>query len=207
MKVVRADEMYRYEQKIMQEKQVPALVLMEEAARAVVKQMKRTITQQDRMLIVASGGNNGADGIAVGRILHNEGFAVTIFLTAAKKVSRENQRQQNIARAYGVPIVTEWQLLELNDYSVVVDGLFGIGLSRTLSGEVLEIIEQINRAQNIVYAIDLPSGISAQDGTVLGTAVEADETITFGFYKYGMEEPALQKYFGEITVDDIGFFY
>ncbi|NRR74775.1 hypothetical protein HRD57_00355 [Tetragenococcus halophilus] len=76
----------------------------------------------------------------------------------------------------------------------------------TVKGEPLKTIDKINAAEKArIYSIDAPSGISSIEGKVLGSCVIADETITFGFYKHGMEKEELKGYFGEITVDDIGF--
>ncbi len=209
MKVLTATEMYAYEQKVMQEKGVPNIVLMEAAARAVVKQMQKKIRQTDRILVVFATGNNGGDGLAVARILHNEGYQVTaLVLGEREKASEQNKIQYKMAAGYGVSLVSEVAAVTFSKFTVIVDGIFGIGLSREVTGAPLDVIEKINAQQAArVYAIDVPSGISADKGQALGPCLKADETITFGFYKHGMEIAELQAYFGKITVADIGFFY
>lgn len=209
MKTLTAEEMYHYEEKIMNEKGVPSIVLMECAARAIAAQMKQTITKKDQIVIVAGGGNNGGDGIAVGRILHNEGFPVEILVVGnPDHYSEQNQLQQKIAKGYGATIKTDLDEVDFTTATVIVDALFGIGLNRPVEGSPLKAIEKVNAAKQVrVYAIDAPSGISSVEGKALGTCVIANETITFGFYKHGMEKDELEDYFGDITVDDIGFFY
>ncbi|MDN6292846.1 MAG: NAD(P)H-hydrate epimerase [Tetragenococcus halophilus] len=209
MKTLTADEMYQYENKVINEKGVASIVLMECASRATVVQMKQRITKKDTIVIAAGGGNNGGDGIAVGRILHNEGFQVEILLVGnPDHYSDQNRLQQKIAKEYGAMIKTDLAEVDFTKGTVIVDALFGIGLNRPVKGEALKVIEKINAVKQArTYAIDAPSGLSSVEGKVPGTCVIADETVTFGFYKYGMEKKELENYFGYITVDDIGFFY
>ncbi len=209
MKTLTADEMYQYEEKVMNEKGVPSIVLMECASRAIARQMKKTITKTDAIVIAAGGGNNGGDGIAVGRILHNEGFQVEILVVGnPDHYSEQNRLQQKIAKAYDAVVKTDLTEVDFTKATVIVDALFGIGLNRPVKGEALTVIGKINAAKQArTYAIDAPSGVSSVEGKALGNCVTADETITFGFYKHGMEKKELENYFGQITVDDIGFFY
>lgn len=209
MKTLTAEEMYEYEKSIMNDKGVPSIVLMECAARATAKQMKQTLSQNDRITIVAGGGNNGGDGLAVGRILHNEGFQVEILVLGnPDHYSEQNQLQQKIAKSYGAVVKTSLEKIDFTKTTVIVDALFGIGLSRAVKGIPLQAIEKINATKQArVYAIDVPSGISSIEGEILGNCVMADETMTFGFYKHGMEKEKLKSSFGHITVDDIGFYY
>lgn len=209
MKVLSADEMYSYEKSIMEEKGVPSIVLMESASRAVIRQMKMHITRDERVLVAAGGGNNGGDSIASGRILHNEGFKVDILIIGnPNHYSEQNRLQQDIAINYGLQLVTDYEKIDFSQYDVLVDGLFGIGLDRAIEGPAKEVVKQINEQSSArTYAIDVPSGISAVSGQAFEEAIQADETITFGFYKAGMEKVELKNYFGEITVDDIGFFF
>lgn len=209
MKTLTADEMYQYEEKVMNEKGVPSIVLMECASRAIARQMKKTITKTDAIVIAAGSGNNGGDGIAVGRILHNEGFQVEILVVGnPDHYSEQNRLQQKIAKAYGALVKTDLTEVDFTKATVIVDTLFGIGLNRPVKGEALTVIGKINAAKQArTYAIDAPSGVSSVEGKALGNCVTADETITFGFYKHGMEKKELENYFGQITVDDIGFFY
>lgn len=209
MKTVSAEEMYAYEKRIIEEIGVPAMVLMEAAARAIVAQMCKRVTIADRILVVAGSGNNGGDAIAAGRILTLNHYDVTILLVSPSgHYSQENKIQQQIAHGYHCRILTDLHAVNFADYNIFLDGLFGIGLDRPAEGDALTAISQINNAkQKYVYAIDVPSGISVASGQKTGACVIADETITFGFAKQGMANPELAIYFGDITVDNIGFFY
>lgn len=209
MKIMTANDMYAYEQTIIEDIGVPTMVLMEAAAQAVVRQMVRRVTINDRILIIAGSGNNGGDAIAVGRILQLKNYQVTMLITSPTgHYSPENKAQQKIARGYACQLVDDYQAIDFTGFQIFVDGLFGIGLGRPITGAPLTIINTLNQlTAKRVYAIDIPSGISAASGEALGPCVLADETITFGFAKNGMDNPQLKKYFGAITVDDIGFFF
>jgi len=109
--------------------------------------------------------------------------------------------QLDMAQALGVPIENRNKLKE---YNVIIDAVFGIGLSRPVTGVYEEIIDEINNNENTVFSVDIPSGISADDGKVLNVAVKAHHTITFGYMKKGLLLYPGAEYAGKITVADIG---
>ncbi len=182
---------------------IPQEVLMERAASAVVEVMKQNLKKEDRILVVCGPGNNGGDGIATGRILYLQGYHVALlFIGREQKSSHGFQKQLQIARNLGIPFEHTNKLYE---YNIVIDAIFGVGLSRAVSGEYEDIIKQINRLQSVVYSIDIPSGISADNGSIMNAAVRADYTITFGYHKIGLLLYPGADYAGEISVADIGF--
>ena len=167
------------------------------------------------VLAAAGRGNNGADALAAGRILLDRGWDVR-FCRLSGKISPDSSFavQENILRQYGKD-VAEFpdsllsKVLKHQDLTgkaltntsfsmgepaaavpdLIIDGLFGTGLSRDLSGQAAECVEAINfcrdRFGSYVVAVDIPSGISSDDGSVMGCAVRCDETATFAFYKRG----------------------
>ena len=167
------------------------------------------------VLAAAGRGNNGADALAAGRILLDRGWDVR-FCRLSGKISPDSSFavQENILRQYGKEVV-EYpdsllsKVLKHQDLTskaltntafsmeepaaavpdLIIDGLFGTGLSRDLSGQAAECVEAINfcrdRFGSYVLAVDIPSGISSDDGSVMGCAVRCDETATFAFYKRG----------------------
>ncbi|MDO4670449.1 MAG: NAD(P)H-hydrate epimerase [Aerococcus sp.] len=203
-----ASEMYVYEKHIMEEKHVPALLLMEGAAQAIYRQMVKTIAPTSHILAVAGSGNNGADAIAVARLFVIHGGSATVLLMGDPlHASVENQQQQAMFESYGGSVTTQLADVHFNDYDAVIDGLFGIGLNRPVIGTAADVIDAVNlTTKPRIYAVDVPSGLSVETGVAFSPCVKADETITFGCYKHGMELTALAPYFGNITVDDIGFF-
>lgn len=182
---------------------IPALVLMERAAVEIVRVIKKHIRETDRILVVSGPGNNGGDGIAAGRILYQQGYQVAILLLIDdKNISEQLQAQLNIARNIGV---TFENYNKLHEYNIIIDGIFGVGLSKPITGEYEKIIEIINNSGSKVFSVDIPSGISADTGKPMNVAVKAEETITFGYMKPGMLVYPGADYCGNITVVDIGF--
>ncbi len=182
---------------------IAGLELMERAAGALVEVMLRRITGEDRILAVCGPGNNGGDGVAAARLLFCQGYRAAILLIGdPDRYSQQMKEQLLRAENLGVPIENCNKLAE---YNIIIDALFGVGLSKPVSGEYEEIIRKINDGGSYVYSADIPSGVSADDGKVLNIAVKADETVTFGFHKIGLLLYPGADYAGRVTVADIGF--
>ena len=182
---------------------IPSLVLMEKAAMAVVRHIKMLCEKQNKILAVCGYGNNGGDGIAIARILHMEGYVVDILMVGEEqRATKETKQQLKIAENLGVSILRK---VQWEEYTIIVDAIFGIGLTREITGEFRKTIEQINSAKKIVVSVDIPSGISADNGTVLGIAVKAHTTVTFGWKKVGCLLFPGTEYAGEVFVEEIGF--
>lgn len=185
------------------ELKIPDAVLMERAAYETAAVMKKSITKDDHILTVCGPGNNGGDGIAAGRILYLQGYHVAIlFVGDENKASAGLKAQMEIAVNLGIPLEN---CNKLPEYNIIIDAIFGVGLSRPVIGEFEEIINKINEEDSTVFSVDIPSGISSDNGQVLNTAVRADHTITFGHQKLGLLLYPGAEYAGQITVADIGF--
>jgi hydroxyethylthiazole kinase-like uncharacterized protein yjeF len=182
---------------------IPAMELMERAAGEVAEFVKQRVSKEDRILAVCGIGNNGGDGVAASRILSLQGYrAAILFIGDENKCSEQMKAQLNLAKNAGVQIENSDRLAE---YNIIIDAVFGVGLSRPVTGEYEEIIRRINEQEHIVYAVDIPSGISADDGKVMNVAVRANYTITFGYNKIGLLLYPGAEYAGEIHVAEIGF--
>ncbi len=181
---------------------VPSLTLMERAAASCVRVIQEENLDLGRVLIVCGSGNNGGDGLAIARLLAEEGIAITVFLAGNPDHFTEEARHQGILLdAAGVKPVTRWQDA---DYTLVVDALFGVGLSRDIEGEYAETIKKMNAQNCAKLAVDIPSGISADTGAVLGAAFQADLTVTMQEIKRGLLLYPGQAYAGKIVPVDIG---
>lgn len=182
--LVTASQMKRYDTNTIEKCHIPALVLMERSALVTVEELRRVCGNHPyRVLVVAGGGNNGGDGLAVGRILMLEGCHVTyVLLGDGKKCSPETARQADIVRAYQAQI---FSTIQDGEYDIVIDAIFGIGLSRQVEGAHRSAIEWINNSGAYICSVDIPSGIQADTGEVMECAVHADLTVTYGFYKVG----------------------
>ena len=190
---------------------IPSIVLMERAALAVAEEMTGRYQGRTRVTILAGPGNNGADGLAVGRLLIDRGYSVQFLLLTAKEPPQDSSAmtQRKILAAYGAaPEVFSKEALYSFSPQLVVDALFGTGLGRPLSGTAALIAETVNeyRAQTDcrVVAVDLPSGISSEDGSVMGCALRCDLTVTFAYYKRGHFLFPGSTYCGETVLCQIG---
>ena len=207
-RVVTGKEMKMIDSYTIQNIGIPSLVLMERAAWSMVQRMLEVIDTSEGVLAVCGAGNNGGDAIAIARILYGMGYSTGIYMAGdPEKWTNETKIQIQIARNVGVP---EYNELDLSSVQVVVDGLFGIGLQSFVREPFVKIIHRINHWRNnktgaYVWAVDIPSGVSSDTGQILGTAVKADYTVTFGYVKCGMILYPGRDYSGKIYVEDIGF--
>ncbi len=182
---------------------IPSLVLMERAALAVVDCVVGNVDKSAYISVVCGKGNNGADGIAVARMLHQQGYLVEVVTIGDRtKATKEYEVQEKIAERIGV-LSVEWHSWMSKEEGWVIDGIFGIGLKRDVQGEYRELIEKMQGRR--VISIDIPSGISADTGEVLGCGVRASHTVTFGYGKRGLYLNQGRSYAGEVHIADIGF--
>lgn len=201
--LVTACEMQEIDRITINETGIPGLVLMERAAYALSQYIKEKISRNDRILFVVETGNNGGDGIAAARILTLQDYMADIYVIGGlKKETDSFMTQRHIAENLGLNFLTE---LPENGYDVIVDGIFGVGLKRPVEGIWRKAIETINNMGGMKIAIDIPSGINGDNGQVMGCAVKADLTVTFGNKKLGMVLYPGSDYCGHIEVCDIGF--
>lgn len=203
--ILDADEMKKVDAYSISTIGIPSVVLMERAALCVTEQIINRTDKDKSVICVCGSGNNGADGLAVARQLYLKGYDVTVFSKAGRHSTEEYKIQLNIIRNLGIHYISD---PDFSGYGVIVDALFGNGLSRELEGETLRIVDSINRAHSegaYVAAVDIPSGISATSGAVMGEAVKADITVTFGYMKVGQLLYPGAHYCGELITADIGF--
>ena len=201
--LVNSREMRQYDNNTSEVLKVPPLLLMEQAAQAASEEIEKYVDKTERILIVCGIGNNGGDGLAVGRILFLKGYTVELVLIGdEKKATEQNQKQQEILRAYGVPVLKE--LPQKDDYRMIVDAIFGVGLTRRIEGNYKSVIEHMNVRKGLKIALDIPSGVSADDGAILGAAFRADKTITFAFDKVGLHLWPGNVAVGEVIIKEIG---
>ncbi len=201
--ILNAAKMKAVDQFTIDEVGIPAMVLMEQAALSVAAVMRNSISRSDRILAVCGVGNNGGDGVAIARILKEYGYHVSIMMIGDEtKMTDETKLQLQIAKKLGVDIINTGRIVE---YNVIIDAIFGIGLSKPITGEIERVVKEINQAHNRVFSVDIPSGIHADNGNVMNVAVIADTTVTFGLNKQGVVLYPGCMYAGEIIVADIGF--
>ena len=185
---------------------IPSLVLMERAAMAVAREAEARIKAGQHVWAVCGTGNNGADGVAAARMLALKGHSVTVIVAGdPNRGTKEFHVQKEIAERLKISMV-EWKDFLPGRCDLLIDALFGVGLTREIEGEYREIIEAVNGMNpQTVIAVDMPSGIHSTTGQVMGDAVKAHVTVTFGYGKLGTALYPGREYCGELVVEDIGF--
>lgn len=184
---------------------IPGLVLMERASKAVADQAAQMTDHSKRILVISGIGNNGGDALACTRILLEQDYLVDYMIVGKiEKASDDLKLQLQILKNLGYfPLDSED--VNFHQYDLLIEGIFGVGLSREVGGVYKEVIERINACGKPVIAIDIPSGISGDSGKVLGCAVRAAVTVTFGGYKRGHLLYPGREYCGKTKLVSIGF--
>ncbi|MBI5232846.1 MAG: NAD(P)H-hydrate dehydratase [Deltaproteobacteria bacterium] len=206
MKIATAQEMREIDRITIRDYGIPGLVLMERAGLAVALKVIELYPGQ-KALVLCGGGNNGGDGLAAARELHNRGFNVKVLMVSEKApMSPDCKIQYRIAKNFGVHIESR-KAVSAGDIhaAVVIDAVFGTGLARPVKGALADAFSFINKSNVPVVSIDIPSGISSDTGEALGQAISADCTVTFGLPKTGHFLYPGADYTGRLFIEDIGF--
>lgn len=206
--IVNAREMKRYDAETVSHFGIPSMVLMERAALVTVEEILNSGADLSNVAVFCGSGNNGGDGIAIARMLFLNKLKVKILMVGSEKSYSEQTKQQlKIAVKYKVPIeYIEGDEIAGTTYTTIIDAMFGIGLSRNIEGRYAKILEEINTSLATKIAVDIPSGICADTGKVMGCAVKADFTVTFAFYKTGLLLYPGAEYAGKVIKRDIGIY-
>lgn len=192
--------MANIDRKTIEEIGIPSLVLMENAARALLRVVLEEFPEAEKILVVAGKGNNGGDGLALARMLHLIGKKVDFVLPLGDPKG-DADYQLSVLRKLGLkPLEGE---ADFGSYDLVVDAIFGTGFSPPVKGKAGQVIEKINREAKRVLAVDVPSGLSADSGRVYEPSVKADVTVTFQFPKVCHLLFPSSKLCGKVMVADI----
>jgi NAD(P)H-hydrate epimerase len=195
---------------------IPSLLLMENAALAVVQEIQQTVDQLPskescKTIVLVGKGNNGGDGLAIARHLLILGMDVTVFSFARTEEfhgdAALNCRLYQNAGGRFFLIEGEKQLrftrLALQQADIIVDAIYGTGLRGALPSLVEEFVEEVNQTQAWVIAVDIPSGVEADTGKIYRSAIRAQTTVTFGLPKLGLFLGKGPEYAGRVIVDPI----
>jgi hydroxyethylthiazole kinase-like uncharacterized protein yjeF len=207
-----------YDTHAIEERRVPGIVLMENAGRGAAEAILARIhaapggAKGARVAIVAGTGNNGGDGFVVARHLAARGVeASVVVIGRADRIAGDARPNHDAWVELGgactvLPAGTDRSMIEaeIADATLIVDALFGTGLDRAIEGTFADAVAAMNDARAPVVALDLPSGLDADTGVVLGVAVEAVATITFAHRKLGLCTPRGAERAGEVTVAGLG---
>ncbi|MEM3832389.1 MAG: NAD(P)H-hydrate dehydratase [Thermoprotei archaeon] len=210
MKVCRVTEIRKLDREAIEKYNISEEILMENAGRSVCSVILREFGVKDKKFVIFCGpGNKGGDGFVVARHLHSHGGKVKVFIFEKEKYGESAKK--NFERIENLPI----EIRELKDVedvrsdvewaNAIIDGMFGVGLSRNVEGVYKDVIQLINKSGKKVFAIDIPSGINGDTGQEMGISVKADYTVTFGLPKVGnLLYPGYEKC-GKLYVDFISY--
>lgn len=208
--VMNAQQMREVDKYMMETLKIPGIVLMENAAMGAAKVIMDKVDPGAVVHVFCGTGNNGGDGLACARILLAHGYNVYLVIVgdsssykgdAASNYAVFSYLNENVLQLAKIEDLYSWRVPKAE---IIVDALFGTGLDREVTGLYAQVIDVINRSPATRISLDIPSGISADNGTVLGKAVRADETVTFQFPKTGHFLYPGKEYSGKLTVVPIG---
>ena len=189
---------------------IDSIDLVERASRAFVNEFCHHFSKQNRIVVFAGQGNNGADALAIARLLQDEGYRVEVYLfnpTQHLSVDCEINKQRLVeSKVRLIEIIEDFTPPTLTERDIVVDGLFGSGLNRPLSGGYAAVVRYINQSEAIVVAIDIPSGLFGEDNSTndMGNIICADYTYTFEFPRLSLVLPENALFVGKWKVLPIG---
>ena len=220
MKIVTGRQMRDADKMVIDNFGITGISLMENAALSMVSIIEEVVIEKvaenygndynnANILIIAGKGNNGGDGFALGRILHNNGCNVNI-------ISLENIKYItgdaliNYERADNIGLITQFYTLSvlekyLTNATIVIDGILGTGNRGEIREPYKSVIEYINKYSKYIMSIDIPSGVNADTGEVVTIAIKANKTISFVYTKLGLLTREGSEYSGMIHTTDIGF--
>lgn len=200
--VLTAAEMKASDRAAIEEYGISSLVLMERAALQTVRVILDRYGPDIYVGVMAGSGNNGGDGIAIARIFQEEGIRAEInMIGEPSKLSPETSVQLEIARKLNIPVHYG---VEHMLYDVIVDAIFGIGITRNVEGRYRRAVEAVNASKAKIVAVDIPSGVNTDDGSIMGCAVKADITVTFAYRKLGLMLYPGASCAGEVVCAPIG---
>ncbi|MDQ4141025.1 MAG: NAD(P)H-hydrate dehydratase [Bacteroidota bacterium] len=210
MKILTAAQTRAADAFTIEQENIPSLALMERAAQAFVGwfENKFPASVRQSILIFCGPGNNGGDGLAIARLLHQHHHHVQVFILPTSRsyspdfTANLERLPEEITKTY---LEHEADLLEISDKNVVIDALFGTGLNRPLDGLVTELIKQVNNSLATVVAVDMPSGLFTDTpNATTDSIIQADFTLSFELPKLAFLLPGNAKYVGNWTIAPIG---
>ena len=211
IKIFTTDKIKKLDQHTIQNEPISSIDLVERAATVFMHEFCRRYSKQTRIVIFAGQGNNGADALAVARLLIDESYRVETYLFnpsghLSADCELNKQRLLEIERIEFTEVVADFAPPILTERDIVIDGLFGSGLNRPLTGGFAAVINYINQSEVTIVSIDIPSGLFGEDNRSNNpnTIIKADVTLTFAFPKLAFFFPENEHYVGKWKTLDIG---
>lgn len=211
IKIFATEKVKELDQYTIKNEPISSIDLVERAATVFVQEFIRRFSKQHRIVVFAGFGNNGADALAISRLLKDESYKVITYLFNTKQhlsPECENNKYQllNADSTGFVEITSNLTLPELTGNDIIIDGLFGSGLNKPLEGGFAKLISHINESEANVVSIDIPSGLFGEDNSRNNpeAIIRANLTLTFGFPKLAFMLSDYEEFVGKWKVLDIG---
>ena len=191
MKISKVSEMRELDRTAIEKFGIKEELLMENAGEALYFVLSQALGIKDKTFIVCCGiGNNGGDGLVIARKIHSNGGGVKVFILGDPS-KYKGAAKTNLDIVSRLPIEVETikavEAIKTDVYhcDAIVDAIFGTGLARDVGGLYRDVIELVNASGKPVFSADIPSGVNGDTGKIMGAAVKADFTVTFGLPKTG----------------------
>ena len=214
MNILNGEQMRNLDRIAIEEYGIPGIILMENAGICVMEEIIKILNESNNkeVLIICGKGNNGGDGFVVARHLHRMKIPTKVCIIGEPSLIKGDSKiNLEIIKRLHMDIFLikgdhDLQKLHrsLDECTLVVDGLFGTGLHREIEGIAKKVIDFMNQSKKIILSIDIPSGISADNGRVMGIAVKAHKTVAFQLPKIGNINHPGADYGGDLIIKDIG---
>ncbi|WP_375581035.1 NAD(P)H-hydrate dehydratase [Marivirga tractuosa] len=205
MKILNVQQIREADQYTIKNEPIESIDLMERASRAVANWISKHFSNEYAVIILAGSGNNGGDGLAIARLLANQRYKVNVVLVMSESGSDDfEQNLDRLRSIHEVEIVDDLEPLNPTDKTIFIDAIFGSGLSRPIEGKIATYIEKVNSVKGIKIAVDIPSGIFADEPSPGNTIFKADYTLSFQVPKLAFMMAENQQYIGKFVILDIG---
>ena len=211
MKILSADQIYKADEISIKNQDITSTELMERAGSLVAQWLDERLQNSQVVLHIFCGiGNNGGDGLVVGRLLFKKGYNVNVYIVnysdkRSKDFLINYDRFKNVTKTWPVLLKSEKNFPEINDDDIVIDAIFGIGLNRSPEGWVKNLIEYLSGISALKVAIDIPSGLFANEAVVdMESILKADHTLTFQVPKFSFFLPETAHFVSAFDILDIG---
>lgn len=208
MIVVDKDQMQKIDQYAINELKIPSICLVERAALSVIKNIDLNVRKT--FALVVGIGNNGADGLAIARNLLARDYYVEVYIIGNIEKAKEDfilnyQAVKNLTDKISlVETILDLEIMEKNisKVSTIIEGIFGTGLDRTITGTYAYVIAMLNRSMKYIISIDIPSGVDSTTGEAWGEVVDSDLIVSMQLMKKGVYDRSIYK--NKCVVEDIG---
>ena len=212
MKIFTSAQIHEHDKYTIEHEPISSVDLMERAAKAITHAIAERWSANTPVVVFAGPGNNGGDALAVARMLADKGYQVRVYLfnihnnlSADCSVNRKRLNESKKIKSFS-EISLNFDPPQLTEDTLVVDGLFGSGLNKPLSGGFASLVKYINQSPSKVVSIDIPSGLMCEDNTynIRTNIIRADVTLTLQYKKLAMMFADNQPYIGKLQILDIG---